>query len=122
MRPEALHIIADFWFDSDFPSIETLRRIADKAVKRSGLTEVYTVDHEFEPYGYSLIIQLKESHLAFHTYPEANYIALDVFGCGSFERVIKAYEVILDSLKPVKVKELRLIRGELHENWREYKN
>lgn len=43
---------------------------------------------------------LSESHLAFHTYPEFGYLALDLFSCGNArpERVIeRAIEVLVPS-------------------------
>lgn len=40
---------------------------------------------------------LSESHCAYHTYPENNYIAIDVFTCG--RRPTKLVETLAENLK-----------------------
>lgn len=45
------------------------------------------------PYsGYSIFQIIKESHIAFHTWPEYNYLAIDIFSCKPiFEKKILNY-------------------------------
>jgi len=35
--------------------------------------------------GYSLLQIIQESHIAFHTWPEYNYLAIDIFSCKKIE-------------------------------------
>ena len=46
-----------------------------------GLTVVNTTIHEFSPIGVSGVIVIEESHIAVHTWPEHNYVAIDFFTC-----------------------------------------
>jgi S-adenosylmethionine decarboxylase len=55
--------------------------------------------HNFDNNGaFTAIYLLSESHLSIHTWPEYNYIALDVFTCGNsntqliVDKVIKYFE------------------------------
>lgn len=38
--------------------------------------------HRFSPNGVSGVVVISESHLSVHTWPEAGYVALDIFTCG----------------------------------------
>ena len=38
--------------------------------------------HRFRPTGVSGVVVISESHLSVHTWPEAGYVALDIFTCG----------------------------------------
>jgi len=38
--------------------------------------------HRFQPTGVSGVVVISESHLSVHTWPEAGYVALDIFTCG----------------------------------------
>jgi S-adenosylmethionine decarboxylase proenzyme len=44
-----------------------------------GLTVVNSTIHHFSPIGVSGIVVIEESHLAIHTWPEYNYVAIDFF-------------------------------------------
>jgi S-adenosylmethionine decarboxylase len=52
-----------------------------EAVRRSGATYLNHLFHAFAPHGMSGIVLIAESHVAFHTWPEHGYMALDVFTC-----------------------------------------
>lgn len=49
-----------------------------------GLTPLQIVGEsykQFEPVGVTAILLLSESHLSIHTWPEHNFIAIDLFSC-----------------------------------------
>ncbi len=50
--------------------------------------------HKFSPIGISGVLLLPESHLTIHTWPEYNYIAIDVFTCGTKVKPTKTCEII----------------------------
>lgn len=53
---------------------------------------------------------LSESHLSYHTYPETNYISIDVYTCGSNN--ISINEMILDFFgDDVQIMTRTLLRG-----------
>jgi S-adenosylmethionine decarboxylase len=66
------------------PEINSCKFIEDvllEASKIIGLTVVNTTIHEFSPIGVSGVIVIEESHIAIHTWPEHNYVAIDFFTC-----------------------------------------
>ncbi|EGK4775186.1 adenosylmethionine decarboxylase [Salmonella enterica] len=54
------------------------------SLKKSGFNIIGNLVHKFtsEGEGVTGIYLLSESHLSFHTYPESNYISIDVYTCG----------------------------------------
>jgi S-adenosylmethionine decarboxylase len=39
-------------------------------------------------YGYTGMVVIAESHISIHTYPEDNYVAIDVFSCREFDHAL----------------------------------
>ncbi len=62
-------------------SVHSIKNILEKAANIMQLSIVNTTIHEFSPIGISGVIVIKESHIAIHTWPEHNYVALDFFTC-----------------------------------------
>ena len=60
--------------------------------------------------GFSGFVMIAESHISFHTFPERNYVFLDLFSCKPFD-TDKATEFILHFFKPKKVEKNVMIRG-----------
>lgn len=54
-----------------------------EVAKIIGLTVVNTTIHEFSPIGVSGVVVIEESHIAIHTWPEHNYVAIDFFTCNN---------------------------------------
>jgi S-adenosylmethionine decarboxylase len=54
--------------------------------------------HPFENGGLTGVVLLAESHIAFHTYPEFGYAALDAFscGCGDVNHAVDAARQVLE--------------------------
>ena len=106
------HIICELkGVDADRISlIEQIAPIVEKAIKESGLTLVKGVANpiykQFKPYGVTGVALLEESHIAFHTWPEYNYLTLDIFSCGPKEAAEKAYKIIVEALKPKEIKKV----------------
>jgi S-adenosylmethionine decarboxylase len=59
------------------------KEIILRAVRESQATYIGEIFHQFEPFGISGIVLIAESHLSFHTWPEAGYVGLDIFTCGT---------------------------------------
>ena len=68
-------------------SVKFMEEILVIAAKKMHLTVVKTTIHAFSPIGVTGVIVIQESHLAIHTWPEYNYVALDFFTCN------KAYDL-----------------------------
>ncbi|MBI1755435.1 adenosylmethionine decarboxylase [Candidatus Azambacteria bacterium] len=53
--------------------------------KKLNLSIVQKLDHQFTPYGKSIVFVLEESHIAIHTWPEKGYIHVDIVTCSKRE-------------------------------------
>ena len=79
------HLLADLYdVASDrLANAGLLADCLDDAARRGGMKPIGPpVLHRFEGGGLTGYLLLSESHIAFHTYPEHRYIALDIFSCG----------------------------------------
>jgi S-adenosylmethionine decarboxylase len=92
------HIILDLhdcdfaWLDSK--EDESIAKVFSDIIKRNGLTEVGKISYFFGPNSFTLIIALKESHLAVHTWPEHLYVSADIFTCNySGDNTMKAHQI-----------------------------
>jgi len=54
----------------------------NNAAKLANATVLNLITNKFEPQGVTAIALLAESHLSIHTWPEAQYSAVDIFTCG----------------------------------------
>lgn len=78
------HIIADFHgarnlLEAGPSSIEALTQAADAA----GAVVLDVRMHDFgDRAGYTGVALLAESHISVHTWPEYDYVAVDIFMCG----------------------------------------
>ncbi len=105
------HLIADFCgalYQTDITNIEYALR---EASVRAGATVLEVTLHNFaNNNGITGVALLAESHISIHTWPEHDYIALDIFMCGS-----ASPEIALDWLhvffKPTKVRKQLLERS-----------
>lgn len=85
-RYAGTHLIVDLFGARRLDDLEhidaTLKRCADAA----GATLLNVHLHHFTPNGgVSGVAVLAESHISIHSWPEADYAALDVFMCGDAE-------------------------------------
>ncbi|MDA1164429.1 MAG: adenosylmethionine decarboxylase [Planctomycetota bacterium] len=82
-----------------------------ETTERFGLTLLDVVSNKYEPQGVTAIGLLAESHMSIHTWPEHNYAAVDIFTCGSDDKLKAACEFIAMSLQARQSSVLRLRRG-----------
>ena len=94
------HLIADFWEVETIDSVDSLDALVRSAVAAAGATLLDLAFHQFPGHGgitgYAL---LAESHLSVHTWPERDYVAIDVFMCGE-QRPRDALEVLRRAFRP----------------------
>lgn len=69
--------------NQDINTCDFIEKTLLEAAKIIGLTVVNTTIHEFSPIGISGVIVIEESHIAIHTWPEHNYVAIDFFTCNN---------------------------------------
>ena len=70
----------------------------------------YTVHHFSNEGAFTSLYLLSESHLSFHTWPEYNYIALDIFTCGN-SNIEQIFDDIVKYLNPESVDKKLIKRG-----------
>lgn len=107
------HIIAELKFTdgNSIKRVGQLKQIFEDAVKKSRLTKLSSDYHQFKPFGVTGYILLAESHVSFHTWPENNYMSIDVFSCGSKEQAEIVFNYLLEKLKPITVNKKDFSRG-----------
>jgi len=62
-------------------SPEFIEKTLLSAATLMNLSVVQSTIHEFSPIGISGVLVIEESHIAIHTWPEYNYVAIDFFTC-----------------------------------------
>lgn len=85
---------------------EKLHELALESLKTENFKIITQNSYNFQPYGFSLVIMLAESHLAIHTFPEYNSLFFYLYSCRGPEDGIKAFEHFKNKLNPETV-ELR---------------
>ena len=75
-------------------SLENGKPICDQIVHELDLHIVGEVTHQFQPYGYTLLYLLSESHFSIHTYPEYQSCYIDIFCCNKQFRAEKVVSLI----------------------------
>jgi len=92
---KGVHIFADFYNVSagreEMLVSESLERFCEEQVARVGLTQVGKLFHQFPGGGVTGMVLLAESHIAIHTWPEKDYLTLDIYVCNvSQDNTMKA--------------------------------
>jgi len=65
-------------------SLSGIREVVDWICKEHSFPILGKLEHQFTPQGCSLVYLLSESHISVHTFPEKNYIAMDIYTCREY--------------------------------------
>ncbi len=98
---EGFHILGDLLLDKDnlyLKDVQKVKQISKKLLDKFGFKIVGEVSKSFDSGGYSLVIALCESHLAFHSWPEIGYLALDLYTCNYKKENQKATQALFEEL------------------------
>jgi S-adenosylmethionine decarboxylase len=83
VRFAGIHLIIDLFGAKRLDDIRHIERTLMRCVEVSGATLLHMHLHHFTPNGgVSGVAVLSESHISIHSWPEADFAALDVFMCG----------------------------------------
>jgi S-adenosylmethionine decarboxylase len=83
VRCAGVHLIVDLHGAKHLDNIDVIDEALRKCVVAAGATLLHIHLHHFEPNGgVSGVAVLAESHISIHTWPEADYAAIDIFMCG----------------------------------------
>ena len=78
--------------------LDFLKNCLNEAAIHSGATVVGESFYHFSPCGVSGVVNIAESHIAIHTWPEYGYAAVDIFTCGTTVEPEKAAETLIEKL------------------------
>lgn len=111
------HIIAELNFKDDQKSyLYDHDQILDdlkEACLAAGAQILSSESHNFgDGFGVTGVVILAESHASFHTWPEHNYMALDIFMCGNCDPS-KALAAFCRFAVPLYVETKSLQRGKI---------
>jgi len=67
--------------------------------------------YHFSPYGVSGVVNIAESHISIHTWPEYKYAAVDIFTCGDNVKPEEAANLIIQRLEAKDYSSIELRRG-----------
>ena len=83
VRFAGTHLIIDLFGARRLDDLKYIERTLKRCVEVAGATLLHMHLHHFTPNGgVSGVAVLSESHISIHSWPEADYAALDVFMCG----------------------------------------
>jgi S-adenosylmethionine decarboxylase len=106
-------LAADFWSGRIIEDPKEIKRILIKAVKAAKNIPLEITIHKFQPQGITGVVLLAESHISIATWPEINYVAIDIFTCGEKSMPYEAFAYLKKVFKPKKVEIQKIKRGVL---------
>ena len=106
-----IHLIVEFWGGKKIEDPKKFEEILVGAAKAARATVLKVNTHKFLPHGVTGVVLLSESHITFHTWPEFEYLALDIFTCGKKCNPYKALEYFKEKIKPKNVQVMEIKRG-----------
>jgi S-adenosylmethionine decarboxylase len=122
--PTGRHVIADLWECEFCHYTDDIEDVLRQAAQKASATVLNITIEKFPEIevdgkmvqGMTGTVILSESHIAFHTWPESGFVAVDIFTCGTNALPEKGLEVILEHFKP-KVSNVRILgRGQAAES------
>jgi S-adenosylmethionine decarboxylase len=96
--------------------LDFIRECLNEAAIRCGASVVGESFYHFSPRGVSGVVNIAESHISIHTWPEYGYAAADVFTCGDVVTPEEAATTIADKLEARNRSVIELRRGMLQDS------
>ena len=112
VRFAGTHLIIDLFGAKRLDDLKHIERTLKRCVEVAGATLLHIHLHHFTPNGgVSGVAVLSESHISIHSWPEADYAALDVFMCGDAKPHL-AVPVLKEAFRATDVVVKEHLRGE----------
>jgi len=112
VRCAGAHLIIDLYDAERLDDLDHIETTLRRCVAAASATLLHVHLHHFEPNGgISGVAVLAESHISIHSWPEANYAALDVFMCGK-ANPDQCVPVLREAFKPKRLVVSELLRGQ----------
>jgi S-adenosylmethionine decarboxylase len=94
--------------------LEGIKSLLDTICNHHDFSILEKVEYKFHPQGLTLLYLLSESHISIHTFPERDYIALDLYTCRSYNddrTYLDIYNTLIESFKARKEKPMIINRS-----------
>lgn len=90
---------------------QDLLTLLEEALDRFNFTRIQSMSYQFpgEGSGFTAIVLLSESHASIHTYPEYQYLALDIFSCGNQDPEL-VLNYLIEKLEATEIKRKIILR------------
>ena len=96
--------------------LDFLKQCLHEAAIQCGATVVGESFYQFFPRGVSGVVNIAESHISIHTWPEYSYAAVDVFTCGDDVKPEEAAKLIIQQLQSKNHSSIELRRGMIEDS------
>ena len=106
-----IHLIVEFWGGKIIEDAEKIKDLLIKTAEVSHNTPLDVKIHKFDPQGITGFILLAESHISIHTWPERDYVAIDIFSCGRDSQPYEGLKYLEQEFQPKKTKVQEIKRG-----------
>jgi S-adenosylmethionine decarboxylase len=80
-------------------TIDGIRPLMEKIIENCKLNVVGKCEHQFSPYGATMLYLLSESHLTVHTYPEKKACSINLYTCNAYTDFVVALDIIYKFFK-----------------------
>jgi S-adenosylmethionine decarboxylase len=91
--------VEDIEDNSVLETVEGVKPLMEKIIENCKLNVVGKCEHQFTPYGATMLYLLSESHLTIHTYPEKKACSINLYTCNISTDFIEALDVIYKFFK-----------------------
>lgn len=110
MKSVGIHLLLDLWECNNTNDATIIEKSLRDAVDAIDATLLDIKIKAFSPHGVTGIAIIAESHISIHTWPEHNYLAVDIFTCGELDPE-KAIAVFKKAFSPNHIEVTEIKRG-----------
>jgi S-adenosylmethionine decarboxylase len=85
--------------------LDKIKTLLDTICEKYDFSILNKSEHKFEPEGITILYLLSESHLSVHTFPEKQYIAIDLYTCRDYaDNMVydEIYDLLVESFQAKK--------------------
>ncbi len=112
-RFAGIHLLVDMWDANNLSDIDIVRTALRRAAMAANARLLQIELHHYpDGDGVTGIAVLAESHISVHTWPECNFVAIDLFMCGRASPR-NAIPVLESVFRPGRIEVQEFMRGEL---------
>ncbi|MCU0666258.1 MAG: adenosylmethionine decarboxylase [Candidatus Omnitrophica bacterium] len=107
------HLIAEFWDSKMIEDPKKLEKVLVTAAVKANNTPLKAITYKFHPKGITGVVLLSESHIALHSWPEFEYMAIDIYTCGKKTNPLNALEYLKKIFNPKRIEIQEIKRGKI---------